>query len=386
MKRNKVLCISLLLVAFYAVLVGIFHLPPYSILQSGYTKLIECVHTRIHAPDKAQEQKAFNLIPKEYTETDVAGIISIRQVDDVSQRRAELISFLWGTPGLPLSLPSAIIKNQEDTRYEDIQSLGRIDKVVVAMEFGLESTAYHFVPKNPNNRVVLYHQGHNGDFIHGKKQIRQLIENGYAVMAFSMPLLGHNTQPTIDFPRIGKVKMVKHNDMKFLNLQEGHAVKYFIEPLVVAMNYLKNNFDYTQISMIGLSGGGWTTTLAAAVDTRIRYSFPVAGSYPMYLRSNALRDWGDFEQTAPGLYRTVNNLELYILGGYGKGRKQLQIINKYDACCFAGIKWQTYKDIVRARVHQLGAGEFDLFMDDSHRKHIISSIVMDRILDEMGKD
>ena len=384
MKRNKTLCITLLLAAFYVVLVGTFQLPPYSTLKSGYTTLIEYVHTRIHAPDKAQEQKAFNLMPTEYTKTDVASILSIRQAGDVSQRRVELISFLWGAPKLPLSLPSAIIKNQEDTRYEDIQSLGRIDKVVIAMEFGLESVAYHFVPKNPNNRVVLYHQGHGGDFIHGKKQIRQLIENGYAVIAFSMPLLGHNTQPTIDLPRIGKMKMMRHDNMKFLHPKEGHAIKYFVEPLVVTMNYLENNFDYILISMIGLSGGGWTTTLAAAVDTRIRYSFPVAGSYPTYLRSNSFRDWGDFEQSAPALYRTANYLELYVLGGHGKGRKQLQIINKYDACCFAGIKWQTYKDIVRERIHQLGTGEFDLFMDDSHREHMISSIAMDRILDEIG--
>jgi hypothetical protein len=39
--------------------------------------------------------------------------------------------------------------------------------------------------------------------------------------------------------------------------------------------------------MLGLSGGGWSTTLAAAVDPRIQLSFPTAGSVP------------------PGLFRTV---------------------------------------------------------------------------------
>ena len=37
--------------------------------------------------------------------------------------------------------------------------------------------------------------------------------------------------------------------------------------------------------MAGLSGGGWTTTLYAAIDPSIRYSFPVAGTIPLYLRT-----------------------------------------------------------------------------------------------------
>ncbi len=171
--------------------------------------------------------------------------------------------------------------------------------------------------------------------------------------------------------------------MKFLQPKSGHPVKYFIEPVVTVLNYLDNNFDYSVISMVGISGGGWTTTLAAAVDTRIKKSFPVAGSYPIYLRSDSPRDWGDYEQTAPELYNAVNYLELYMLGSYGAGRKQLQIINKFDSCCFAGIKWETYKNIVIAKAQGLEAGGFDLFMDDSHYQHAISKQAMRRILDEI---
>ena len=32
--------------------------------------------------------------------------------------------------------------------------------------------------------------------------------------------------------------------------------------------------------MVGLSGGGWTTNLIAALDDRIKYSFNVAGPFP----------------------------------------------------------------------------------------------------------
>ena len=36
--------------------------------------------------------------------------------------------------------------------------------------------------------------------------------------------------------------------------------------------------------MIGLSGGGWTTTVAAAIDPRVGLSIPVAGSLPFDMR------------------------------------------------------------------------------------------------------
>jgi hypothetical protein len=132
--------------------------------------------------------------------------------------------------------------------------------------------------------------------------------------------------------------------------------------------------------MVGISGGGWTTTMSAAVDTRIKKSFPVAGSLPIYLRSDSRNDWGDYEQTESNFYNTVNYLELYILGAYGAGRKQLQLLNKYDSCCYEGIKWQTYKDTVRSRIFELGLGEYDLFMDDTHKQHQISKTAMIRIL------
>ena len=201
-----------------------------------------------------------------------------------------------------------------------------------------------------------------------------------------MPLLGPNNQSTVELPRIGKLKMTSHGHMKLLSPESGHPVKYFIEPVIIALNYINETFDYSSVSMVGISGGGWTTTLAAAVDTRIGYSFPVAGSYPIYLRSNSQRDWGDYEQNVPELYKNVNYLELYVLGSHGENRKQIQIINQFDSCCFAGVKWQTYKDIVRKRVHQLGSGEYDLFMDSSHQEHLISDMTMIRILDELKSE
>ncbi len=89
--------------------------------------------------------------------------------------------------------------------------------------------------------------------------------------------------------------------------------------------------------MIGLSGGGWTTNIIAAIDNRIKYSFSIAGSMPLYYRYGG--SLGDIEQYIPQLYRDVAGyLDIYILGAFGKGRKQIQILNRYDDCCFGEMQ------------------------------------------------
>ena len=48
-------------------------------------------------------------------------------------------------------------------------------------------------------------------------------------------------------------------------------------------------YNFKRYSMIGLSGGGWTTVVYAAIDERISDSFSVAGSIPFYLRVDEQR-------------------------------------------------------------------------------------------------
>ena len=76
-----------------------------------------------------------------------------------------------------------------------------------------------------------------------------------------------------------------------------HTMRYFVEPVVLTINHLLS-LGYKNIFMMGKSGGGWTTTVAAAVDPRISASFPIAGSVPLDLRVGAYAhaDIGDYEQ------------------------------------------------------------------------------------------
>ena len=330
----------------------------------------------------ADEQgEEFERIDAVYYETDVNDLIDIDNAGGLAAKRRELVEFIWGPEGFPSKKqPSKVEKEISDDRYAELFKgpLAQIDKITVTMDYGFESIIYHFHPKTGNKQLVIYHQGHMGDFIKGIDTIKAFLKKGYAVMAFSMPLRGPNNYPVVHLERFGRFHITQHEHLKLLD----KPISYFLEPIAVALNHAES-FKYEHTYMTGISGGGWTTTLYAAIDTRILHSYPVAGSLPIYLRSDSGRDWGDFEQTFPDLYRIANYPELYVMGSYGKDRKQIQILNQYDSCCFAGIKSRTYEKAVKDAVAELGKGEFRVFLDQSHKEHKISTKTLSVIFTEI---
>ena len=98
-----------------------------------------------------------------------------------------------------------------------------------------------------------------------------------------------------------------------------HPLRYFIEPVVLTANYAVAQ-GYEEINMAGLSGGGWSTTFAPAVDKRIKRSFPIAGSVPCAMRNPTGKvpgqkwtgdDDEDFEQSCMPPDHPVNKKTIY---------------------------------------------------------------------------
>eukprot|EP01052_Picozoa_sp_SAG31_P045594 SAG31_NODE_8387_length_1461_cov_1.298091_2_plen_383_part_00 len=146
------------------------------------------------------------------------------------------------------------------------------------------------------------------------------------------------------------------------------AMRYFLEPVVLAVNYAKA-LGYRHIIMVGLSGGGWTTTISSAIDPRITLSMPIAGSMPK-VRSELYPHFvpdmpgshgiegasGDWEQNGlpvaagqglPGqptggrpFYTACGWACLYILAATPAApasdppRFALQMVHEWDSCCF----------------------------------------------------
>ncbi len=309
-------------------------------------------------------------------------LINIKNKQDVKKLRKQAIKIIFGMNELPKGLPEIKI-GVEDDFYGKMNNLLRLDKFEITLEHGLKSVGNIYTPINSNNKLMIFHEGHgrgrNPNLY--KTNIQFFLEKGFTIYHLSMPLYGFNKKkPIVDIPNIGKVPFEKHEDFAYLE----NPLSYFISPVIQMINYAERSQNFDQIAMVGLSGGGWTTTIVAGIDQRVEKSFPVAGSYPIYIRFyHRKKDMGDFEQMYPALFNVVNYLDFYVLGAYGKGRKQVQILNFYDSCCFDGDKYKHYENSIKKTIESLGEGEFKVYSDTTHKQHKISYSAMELILKEI---
>jgi hypothetical protein len=332
--------------------------------------------------------------------------ITIASAEDVAKKRQQLIDFIFGPTGMPAGKLPAVEKN-DTSPVRGLRQLARVDSLTIAMEAEQKSYAHHFIPKRPNKRLVVVHHGHAPTFddqpgpVDGgygmQRTIDELLIEGYSVLAVYMPhIVRFSTRLNVN-----DNGSISHDAMfQKIKVKEGSPMKFFLEPLVVCLNYLKTRAAadgfpvYEDVSMIGLSGGGWTTTVYAAIDPTIRQSFPVAGTIPLWLRSGG--SVGDTEQTLSSFYQIAGYPDLYVLGSCGTRRKQVQILNRRDDCCFGERQHQGklsydnavrgYESQVRLALVKLGLkGAFRLEIDEAAPSHMISwNALVSTILAELN--
>ena len=355
---------------FYGIAVGHYEIFPFDLIQD----------LKLSVSDNFENNQNDILIYEE----NIDSLILINSENDVIDKRKTLTNFIWNDE-IPYSSTLLIEKNIIDERYQNISNLKSIYRLDIGMEYNINSIAYLFLPENSNDKLIIYHQGHGGDFVDGKDNIDFFLDKNYSVLAFSMPLLGMNNQPIIDLDHFGKIKFTNHKQLQFLESSDFSPVKFFIEPIGVSLNYLDENFDFDSYYMMGISGGGWTTVLFSAIDDRISQSYSVAGTIPIFMRSDS-KNIGDYEQIIPELYAITNYLELYILNSYGDDRIHVQIFNNNDPCCFSGNISGIYDDKINQRLIKLDKGNFFLYIDDTHNEHKISEYSRNLILKHMNNE
>lgn len=316
-------------------------------------------------------------------------LITINSQADADARRAAIIRFIWGDAGFPHAARPASIKKNDASPVPGLRNLQSVDTMTIRMEAGEENTAYHFMPKaKANGKLIALHHGHACTFDDAKdprgggmgEAIDLLLDEGYAVLANYMPRM-----------RPGDCRTLLHGKLFDKKPASGNALKFFLEPVAIALNELKPR--YKDVHMAGLSGGGWTTTLYAAIDPAIKRSFPVAGSIPLYLRAGG--SIGDLEQYLEPFYTLAGYGDLYALGSIGPGRAQVQILNRRDDCCFGEPQHSvrravgaSYEDSLRVYEREvqraLGSnGSFRLVIDESAPRHMISPDAVKIMLREM---
>ena len=374
--RNRILIPSLIaliaIIFIFGLSVGVYKIFPYGILDSSLDIIKE---------DTSVKNNQFIM------QADLDSLIEIDDRSDIDQKRNDLIEFFWNVDSLH-RLQSAdqsleVESDIPDSRYDDFQNLKQIDKLTIEMEYGINSVSYLLLPEESNEKLILYHHGHDGDFLLGKDTIQFFLERNFTVLAMTMPLVGMNNQPTVEIDGIGEMKLVSHDQLRFLEKNSFNPMKLFIHRIQVSLNFLEKEYDFKRYSIIGLSGGGWTGIAYSAIDDRISDSFSVASSMPFYLRVDE-RDIGDYEQTNIDLYKISNYLELYVLAAYGDDRKHIQIFNKNDPCCYSGNGYESYEFFIKDKLVKLGKGSFQILIDDTHNEHKISDTMLEYIRTNIG--
>lgn len=334
---------------------------------------------------------------------------------DLAGRRAALIADQWPS-GLPSTGPDTVTTSWGGSPVVS-SAVARVDRWEFTLPDGLTNEAHLYRPTSPVSpaRVLIVHGGHGLNVqgyywkteYGGNKLFDAFCGAGFYVLGCSMPLCGYSTAPQT----MNGVPVVYHNDWKTSAEDVGRkTLPYLLDHVIRSVNRIRSELGATaRVFMTGLSGGGWTTTWAPAVDARIERGYAVAGGIPTNLRHGECNDPGDYEQQDDGInangaayasvrpwYALVGGWNgLFALAASG-GRKHVQVLNTKDACCFAvncitqsgrydreGL-FRAYERAVQAQLGYGAAGTFLIRFDGSHpSSHEISTDTRAFILADM---
>ena len=330
----------------------------------------------------AKDPYRYEEISPQFLKFEPENSITIRTAQEAEAKRKALASAIWDSPDLPVDfsigtpipidldapIPSKCSEISvyhtplacEMVRYQDISNLAEISQRKFVAPPHFHANVARFTPRAWNQWTILYHHGFAGTFNEQHHNLARLIEQGYAVLAFNLPGLGGNKIPGPGLT----------------------AIRQIMGAILLLLDYEAAQAKPKGIAMIGFSAGGWATAMTAALDTRIRGSYTIASPiYPLALsdpkleRPNIAR--------VPRLLSSAGYLDLFILGISGS-RRQLQIFNQYDRCCWRNRTALLYADAVKQAASGMG-GEIDVRIDESHARHKISRQAMDWILEDLER-
>lgn len=312
---RPILALTILGTAFlYGVAVGKYHVFPYSVFES----LNATLASLRHSPDEAATRPDLGEVK--------ARIASV----DATSLRAKLSQEIL----LPQEAVTVTLSGEDATAsFYGIAIKGKLRRAV-------ENASC----------LLVYHQGHGGnpfDFAYHESLWQGAQAADCDMLSLSMPGLGLNAGEAW-YPSAG----VAGREVMTLNAadatQHGNYA-FFKDPAIPEVDplalFLSGQFyliralaaDYESVKMVGISGGGFSTTMLAALMPEIDLSIAYAGSLPKAWRVNA-KHHGDWEQVYSAVWQELDYWELYLLGTLdteGEATRAVYLIhNDADPCCF----------------------------------------------------
>lgn len=268
--------------------------------------------------------------------------------------RIQMMHTLWGRYSIPDA--AATVTNAS---YSGTYKILNAGLTAACRELSYVNTffaykAYAFEPSStPNGKIVYYTDGHFNTATEGGHVplLDSCLSRGYVVVYIPMLAYFGSTQYLTPVSQIHTI-----NPQTYIN---SHPLSHFLNGYAAVVNYCEEYYEPSESVIMGLSGGGWATTLYGAIDSRIDKIFSMSGTQPSYV--NWYTGFGDFEQgfssvtpasinsfySAAGRY-----LDIYSLCAYQ--RKYVQIQARYDPCCFGGKYYQTWIDPLSQVVLKVG--------------------------------
>lgn len=314
---------------------------------------------------------------------------SVRKVltaEDIRARRRMAVSYLAqmpkGVPAIHRGVASPLATCPNLLRCDGLSSrVGMVTKAGLAISVSLY--AVHYIPDaNRRNRCVLFCEGHgwtndddessfplnNGTGIW--RTVTSLIADGFDVISYYMP--GYWTDPVTGVQNQGAIEPdwvdppIPRNtgpashDWLFDNhdpqLATGSTWRAFLTMPILCLNYAET-LGFDDLNAVGLSGGGWTTTLISAIDTRISRSYAVAGSTPLYAWPHPAN--GDQEQRSAKFFSYCGYLDLYFMAT-SDGRHAEQIWNRNEGV----VAGQPLFDTIPSNWPRSGGKVYDEYVED----------------------
>jgi hypothetical protein len=263
------------------------------------------------------------------------------------------------------------------------------------LRFQLSSYPLFIQPEEVLNPIctLIYHAGHGPQLDGSENVVRVALANQCNVLLLEMPrwdsfsdgLQYRNTQFAVvsEDLTIDLAQGWLHDQFELLEeITNSYVLDIFLQPIFDSVSFIENQFGMNhQIVMAGLSGGGWSTHVASAIDQRIDKSIAVAGS--------TLSDspHGDFEQRHPYLIN-FGYSTLYAMSAYPINRQFIHAVNWNDTCCFSRqdpLVWMPSVEQILKNQDQV-AGRYDVFVDHWNIGHSIGPAVIAIIDDTLSNN